>query len=198
MQRWCAYTGYNLILGCERLVCSVFGESLTRHIKKQAEGYVASNNETVVAAIMSPLAMKEIRGSLEPSTAFQSASQVMELFEKGDPAQIAANILNGQMTSSLYPHDIPFILSEITKAFNNGTLYSLPRDILHLHEPKIIATLPEALAYFLKSQSAEKQAFVNYLRRGIPPVIAPEVVQDIMIGRTVAATWGGNEYGSLY
>lgn len=194
MQVWSAYTGYDLILGYGQTVYSVLSEPFTQAIKKEAEGYAAPHKEGVVAALMAPLAMKAIQNNQHQTTPFQSASQVMALFAEGDPAQIAANILNGQKTSSLEVHDVPFILKEINKAFHNGTLYSLPRDIAHLHEAKTIATLPGALAYFLESQKSEKQAFVNYLRRGIPPVIAPEIVQNIMAGRTVAATWGGNGY----
>lgn len=192
MQVWSAYTGYDLILGYSQVVYAVLNEPFTAAIKSQAECYAAPHKEGVVAALMAPLAMKAIKSNQHPPTTFQSVSQVMKLFGKGDPAQIAANILNGQMTNSLTLHDIPFIQRKINEAFHNGTLYSLPCDIAYLHEAKTIATLPGALAYFLEVQKSEKQAFVNYLRRGIPPVIAPEIVQDIMAGRAVAATWGGN------
>lgn len=199
MQYWSAYTGHDLILGYDRIIYSIVSETFTQHIKEEAKAYAARislkpgfSKENIIAALMAPLTMKELRNAFTQANAFQSASEVMALFRKGDPTHMAANILNGQITSSLYLHNMASILSEIGKALYNGALYNFPHDTSRLHHFNIIATLPEALAYFLKKQKAEKQAFVAYLRHGIPPVITEEITHAIIVGKAVSATWGEN------
>jgi|GEM_PF-5016217 len=199
MRYWYGYTGESLVLGHGRTIRHLVDKGLPRLLEvtyKQYTNYAATRRgqivpkETFIAAMISPLAVLELGIENPPATCFSSAGQVLRLFDGLNIEQVAVNIFNGRVASAYAgAGDANAIAALIAQGFDDGDLLFLPRDYERLHTQESLNTLLGAVVFLLSRSHAQRKAFSDYLRRGIPPIISAETKIILAKSRPVLRTW---------
>lgn len=196
MRYWYGYTGENLLLGHGRAIRQVFSvpqtlEPLLRQANQQAQQLLETPTsfanhipyDTLVAALMTPLAVHELGTNNPTATPFSSAAQLFALFEGADVKQVAINLYNGRKAST-YNSD-----EQVVQGFESGELLFLPQDTSHLNTPEFLNNLPSIAVFLLRQTEVEQKAFAEYLRRGTPPVASDKDQKSMAAMRPVLSTW---------
>lgn len=199
MRYWYGYTGNQLVLGNGRAIRQVVpGSSAVQDILSKAQeqyaGYAATAlrqaqpvpAETLIAALIAPLAEQALQTVSPPATVFSSAAQVFRLFGGLNIEQVAVNLFNGRITSAYDTSNLP---ARVAQGFDKGELLILPRDSVRLHSKDVLNSLPGVIVYLLSNTQAERKAFANYLRRGTSPVVPHETKTAIAKQRPIMRTW---------
>lgn len=190
MRDWVGYTGHSLILGRGRMIGRVIFEpaildGLLASARAQYREYETTFPEAAfIAALLAPMAMRELAGENRQATAFSSVGEVMALFDALDINEVAVNIYNGQVASAYEPD-----AEAIARGFSQGALLLLPRDAARLHGAEVMATLPGVVAFLLSQAHEERKSFAEYLRRGTPPCLSHKATLTMAALRPTLKTW---------
>ncbi len=188
MSGWYAYTGESLIYGQGRLIKRIVadqkkvGELLVaaRESYKTLSPRIKVSEMAYIGAAIALLATQELPKSSKEVTVFSSLKQILNLFDGLDIEQVAINFLNGRTVSTYSDMDM------VAQGFASGELLSKPLE----QSPEILNKLPGIIVFLLGKSNAQRKAFSNYLRKGIPPRLSNNDYTEIFATLVLPAIYG--------